>query len=98
MFAEDVAGAPKHNPGVVLTLLGLLLIVGYYAVHVVPDWLAGAAHGFPAASLDADLVRKLIGGTMVVAAFVANCYLLLRLSVRLQIIVVWIELALLGNI
>lgn len=95
MFAEDVAGAPKHNPGVVLTLLGLLLIVGYYAVHVVPDWLASAAHGFPAASLDADLVRKLIGGTMIVAAFVANCYLLLRLSVRLQIIVVWIELALL---
>lgn len=95
MFAEDVAGTPKPNPGVVLALLGLLLIVGYYAVHVAPDWIAGVAHGFPAVGMDADLLRKVIGGAMAVAAFVANCYLLLRLSVRLQIIVVWIELALL---
>ncbi|MFM0731857.1 amino acid ABC transporter permease [Paraburkholderia sediminicola] len=95
MFAEDVAGTPKRNPGVVLALLGLLLIVGYYAVHVAPDWIAGAAHGFPAVGMDADLLRKVIGTAMAGAAFVANCYLLLRLSVRLQIIVVWIELALL---
>ncbi|MFM0045850.1 amino acid ABC transporter permease [Paraburkholderia sediminicola] len=95
MFAEDVAGVPKRNSGVVLALLGLLLIVGYYAVHVAPDWIAGATRGFPAVGMDADLLRKVIGGAMAVAAFVANCYLLLRLSVRLQIIVVWIELALL---
>lgn len=95
MFAEDVAGAPKRSPGVVLALLGLLLTVGYYAVRVAPDWIAGAAPGFPAVGMDADLVRKVVGTAMAVATFVANCYLLLRLSVRLQIIVVWIELALL---
>lgn len=95
MFAEDASGVEKRNPGPVLVLLGALLIGGYYAVQLAPDWIAGFTHGLPALGLDAALLKKLLGGAVAIAALVANCYLLLRLSLRLQVIVVWIELALL---
>ncbi|NKJ49625.1 amino acid ABC transporter permease [Burkholderia sp. SG-MS1] len=95
MFAEEATGVDKRNPGPVLVLLGALLLGGYYAVQLAPEWIAGMTHGLPALGIDAALLTKLLGGAVVLAALVANCYLLLRLSLRLQIIVVWCELALL---
>ena len=95
MFAEDADGVEKRNPGPILVLLGALLIGGYFAVQHAPDWIAGINHGVPALGIDAVLLQKLLGGAVAVAALVANGYLLLRLSLRWQIIVVWCELALL---
>ncbi|KXU85063.1 amino acid ABC transporter permease [Paraburkholderia monticola] len=95
MFAEDADGVDKRNPGPILVLLGALLIGGYFAVQHAPDWIAGINHGVPALGIDATLLQKLLGGAVAIAALVANGYLLLRLSLRWQIIVVWCELALL---
>lgn len=95
MFAEDADGVEKRNPGPILVLLGALLIGGYFAVQHAPDWIAGINHGVPALGIDAALLQKLLGGAVAIAALVANGYLLLRLSLRWQIIVVWCELALL---
>jgi polar amino acid transport system permease protein len=95
MFAEDLGTTRKRNPGLVLALLALLLVVGYGAARVAPGWITSLTHGLPVAGIDTDLLRKLIGGAMIIAAFLANGYLVLRLPVRLQIIIVWIELALL---
>ncbi|MGF6469531.1 hypothetical protein [Paraburkholderia youngii] len=57
--------------------------------------MAGINHGVPALGIDAALLQKLLGGAVAIAVLVANCYLLLRLSLRWQITVVWCELALL---
>ncbi|RZF30682.1 amino acid ABC transporter permease [Paraburkholderia sp. UYCP14C] len=95
MFAEDADGVEKRNPGPILVLLGVLLIGGYFAVQHAPDWIAGINHGVPALGIDATLLQKLLGGAVAIAALVANCYLLLRLSLRWQVAVVWCELALL---
>ncbi|SMG55729.1 amino acid ABC transporter permease [Paraburkholderia susongensis] len=95
MFAEDADGVEKRNPGPILVLLGALLIGGYFAVQYAPQWVAGVTQGVPALGIDSTLLQKLLGGAVVIAALVANCYLLLRLSLRLQITVVWCELALL---
>ncbi|HEX3380122.1 MAG TPA: amino acid ABC transporter permease [Paraburkholderia sp.] len=95
MFAEDAEGVEKRNPGPILFLLGALLIGGYFAVQHAPDWIAGITHGVPTLGIDATLLQKLLGGAVVIAALVANGYLLLRLSLRWQITVVWCELAML---
>ncbi|WP_233852573.1 amino acid ABC transporter permease [Paraburkholderia sp. HD33-4] len=95
MFAEDADGVEKRSPGPILVLLGVLLIGGYFAVQHAPDWIAGINHGVPALGIDATLLQKLLGGAVAIAALVANCYLLLRLSLRWQVAVVWCELALL---
>ncbi|MFP4893762.1 amino acid ABC transporter permease [Paraburkholderia sp. EG304] len=95
MFAEDADGVEKRKPGTILFLLAVLLIGGYFAVQHAPDWMAGIDHGVPALGIDAALLQKLLGGAVAIAVLVANCYLLLRLSLRWQITVVWCELALL---
>ncbi|MEM5294424.1 amino acid ABC transporter permease [Burkholderia sp. JPY481] len=95
MFAEDADGVEKRKPGTILFLLAVLLIGGYFAVQHAPDWMAGIDHGVPALGIDAALLQKLLGGAVAIAVLVANCYLLLRLSLRWQITVAWCELALL---
>ncbi|NML35228.1 amino acid ABC transporter permease [Paraburkholderia antibiotica] len=95
MFAEEADGVEKRNPGPILVLLGALLLGGYFAVQHAPDWIGGITQGVPALGIDATLLQKLLGGAVAIAALIANCYLLLRLSLRWQITVVWCELALL---
>ncbi|AOJ85311.1 amino acid ABC transporter permease (plasmid) [Burkholderia sp. MSMB0856] len=95
MFAEDAEGVEKRNPGPVLVLLGALLIGGYLEVQHAPAWITGIRQGVPTLGISATLSQMLLGGAVAIAALGANVYLLLRLSLRWQITVVWGELAML---
>ncbi|MDB5767765.1 MAG: Glutamate transport rane-spanning protein [Collimonas fungivorans] len=94
MQVENIEKNPARNFSILL-LLGLMLAGAYYALQVSPGWIQHLVSFASGNANAAGWLGKSITAAVILGALALNYYLLTRFSVRWQIIIVWIELALL---
>ncbi|MDB5896332.1 MAG: amino acid transporter permease [Rhodoferax sp.] len=84
---------PMRNLGMVF-LVGLLIFAIYQATAVQVHWLGQVSSMLPGDAETEKSVKDLLKGTVILAGFVVNYFLLRKFTQRWQIWMVWVELLL----